>query len=118
MNRKGYTSGSFQEDHKHFRMTANILVRQLRTKARVISISQVDLVLIIINCTVENTVISPNYLVWNFCRKVQFPHSFGRKCAFPQNFHTRKLSEITVFFAVLCEVSLRITLTVFSNTPK
>ena len=42
MNKKSYTSGSFQEDHKHFRMTANILLRQLGTKARVISISQVD----------------------------------------------------------------------------
>ena len=26
----------------------------------------------------ENTVISPNFLVWKFCGKAQFPHSFGR----------------------------------------
>ena len=41
------------------------------------------------------------------CGKAQFPHSFGRFArnyaetgAFPQNFHTRKLGEITVFFVV------------------
>ena len=28
--------------------------------------------------TEENTVISPNFLVWKFCGKAQFPHSFGR----------------------------------------
>ena len=55
--------------------------------------------------TVKNTVISPNFLVWKFCGKAQFPHSFGRipqnyTGAFPQNSHTRKLGEITVFFAV------------------
>ena len=27
-------------------------------------------------------------------------HSFRGNCAFPQNFHTRKLHEITVFYAV------------------
>ena len=54
----------------------------------------------------------PNFLVWKFCGKAQFPHSFGRwcgnfverhsgNCAFPQNFHTRKLGEITVFYAVV-----------------
>ena len=26
-----------------------------------------------------------------------------RKCAFPQNYHTRKVAEITVFFAVITE---------------
>ena len=28
--------------------------------------------------TIKNTVISPNFLVWKFCGKSQFPHSFGR----------------------------------------
>ena len=28
--------------------------------------------------TMKNTVISPNFLVWKFCGKVQFPHSFGQ----------------------------------------
>ena len=28
--------------------------------------------------TARNIVISPNFLVWNFCGKAQFPHSFGR----------------------------------------
>ena len=56
--------------------------------------------------TAENTVISPNFLVWKFCGKTQFPHSFGRitrkyaETAFPQNFHTRKFGENTVFYAV------------------
>ena len=49
--------------------------------------------------TLKNTVISPNFLVWTLCGKAQFPHSFGT-CAFPQNLHTRKLGEITIFFAV------------------
>ena len=33
--------------------------------------------------TMKNTVISPNFLVWEFCGKAQFPHSFGR---IPQNY--------------------------------
>ena len=28
--------------------------------------------------TAKNTLISPNFLVWKFCGKAQFPHSFGR----------------------------------------
>ena len=64
--------------------------------------------------TAKNTAISPNFLVWKFCGNTQFPHSFGRiafqqnfrancpklcgNCPFPQNFHTRKLGGITVFF--------------------
>ena len=28
--------------------------------------------------TAKNTVISPNFQVWKFCGKAQFPHSFGR----------------------------------------
>ena len=39
-----------------------------------------------------------------FCGKAQFPHSFARVAQnygpFPQNFHTRKLGENTVFYAV------------------
>ena len=38
--------------------------------------------------------ISPDFLVWKFCGKAQFP----------QYFHTRKSCEITVFFAVLTNV--------------
>ena len=47
-----------------------------------------------------------NFLVWKFCRKAQFWHSFGKiaqnyaETFFPQNIRTRKLGEITVFFAV------------------
>ena len=28
--------------------------------------------------TAKNTVVSPNFLVWKFCGKAQFPRSFGR----------------------------------------
>ena len=31
-----------------------------------------------LSVTTQNTVISPNSLVWKFCGKAQFPHSFGR----------------------------------------
>ena len=30
------------------------------------------------SCTAENTVILPNFLVWKFCGKAEFPHSFGQ----------------------------------------
>ena len=55
-------------------------------------------------CTANNTVISPDFLVWKFCGKAQFPHSFGRiarNYAETLLFHTRKSGEITVFFAVM-----------------
>ena len=38
--------------------------------------------------TSQNTIVSPNLLVWKFCGKAQFPQSFG------------KLGEITIFYAV------------------
>ena len=34
--------------------------------------------LIIVLNTAKNTVISPNFLVWKFCVKAQFQHTFGR----------------------------------------
>ena len=55
------------------------------------------------NTTAKNPLNSPNILVWKFVGKPQFSHSFGKlsgNCVFPQNFHTIKLVEITVFFAV------------------
>ena len=45
--------------------------------------------------TAKKPVISLNFLVWKFCGK-----KLCRNCSFPQNFHTRKLCAITVFFAV------------------
>ena len=33
--------------------------------------------------TTENTVISADFLVWKFCGKAQFPHSFGRIAIIP-----------------------------------
>ena len=53
----------------------------------------------------KNTVIAPNFLLWKFCGKAQFPHSFGRfarkyveTVPLYKIFHTRKLGKITVFF--------------------
>ena len=43
-----------------------------------------------VNNTAKNPVISPNFQVWKLCGN----------CAFPQNFHTWKLDEITGFFVV------------------
>ena len=46
-------------------------------------------------------------MVWKFCGKAQFPRTFARfarvyaeTVPFPQNFHTMKLGQITVFYAV------------------
>ena len=50
--------------------------------------------------TAKKIVISANFLVWKFCGKVQFRSKLCGNCAFSQNFHTMKLGEITVFFAV------------------
>ena len=44
--------------------------------------------------------------MWKFCGKAQFPQIFVRfpqnstETVFAQNFHTRKLGEITVFYVV------------------
>ena len=64
----------------------------------------------------KNSVIPPNFLVWKFCGKAQFLHSFRRiaqncgETAFQQNFHTKKLGEITEFLVV------HVTLKVFVKT--
>ena len=44
--------------------------------------------------TTNNTVISP--ISWS-----AIPPKLCGNCAFPQNFHTRKLGEITVFYDVI-----------------
>ena len=46
--------------------------------------------------------VSSSFLVWKFCGKAQFPNrpKLCGNCVFPQNFHTMRLSEITLFFAV------------------
>ena len=60
--------------------------------------------------TAQNTDISPDLLVWKFCGKtisVEFRSIFPKlcgNCAFPQNFHTRKLGAILVFYAVHCKI--------------
>ena len=57
-------------------------------------------------CSAQNTVVSPNFLVSKFFEKAQFFAEFrgvklSENCVFPQNFHSRKLGEITVFYAVV-----------------
>ena len=60
-----------------------------------------------------------SYII-KFCGNAPFPHSsggFARNYAetFPQNFHTRRLDQITVFYAVY-EVFLRKKLCVLENS--
>ena len=45
--------------------------------------------------TVKNTLISPNFLVWKFCGKAQFLHSFGR--------FARNYAETVPFHKNLCQ---------------
>ena len=45
----------------------------------------------LVQFTAKNIIISPIFLVWKFCEQAQFP----------QNFHIRKLGEITLFYAVV-----------------
>ena len=40
-------------------------------------------------------------MVWKFYGTVKFPHTEFRAIAFTQNFHTKKLGEISLFYAVL-----------------
>ena len=61
---------------------------------------------LLIRHTPQNAVISPRFLVKKFSWKAQLSQSFRWNCTFPQNFHTRKSCEITVFYAVLANVFL------------
>ena len=93
-------------------MTSNILCRFLMKEDFQLGFSGLNLVWISkirylwkdnFNTTAKNTLNSPNILVWKFGGKPQFPHTFGKlsgNCAFPKNFHTWKLVDITVLFAV------------------
>ena len=54
-------------------------------------------------------------MVWKFCEKAHFrivsdesPETICGNGAFPQNFHTMKLGEITVFYAVIFKASIQI----------
>ena len=44
---------------------------------------------LVLDGTAKNAVISPDFLVWKFCGKAQFPHSFGR---FVETVSFRKVS--------------------------
>ena len=58
-------------------------------------------------CISQNNEILPNVLVWKFCGKAQVCAEFRANCsklcenyAFPQNFNSRKLDEILIFYAM------------------
>ena len=61
--------------------------------------------------TTNNTVISRNFLMWKFCRKAQFPYSFGR---FARNyaktvpFHKISHQEIRRNYGILRSVNIKI----------
>ena len=61
--------------------------------------------------TTNNTVISRNFLIWKFCRKAQFPYSFGR---FARNMRKMCLStkfsnqEIRRNYGILRSVNIKI----------
>ena len=61
--------------------------------------------------TTNNTVISRNFLIWKFCRKAQFPYSFGR---FARNVRKMCLStkfsnqEIRRNYGILRSVNIKI----------
>ena len=48
----------------------------------------------------KNTVILPHFLEWKFFEKSQFPRKPCGKCVFSQNFHTRILGDMTVYFTI------------------
>ena len=64
----------------------------------------------------QNTVISPNFLVCEFCGKRVSPEFWANhsklygNCAFLQNFQTKKLSDILVFWAVFFTAVQRISM--------
>ena len=60
----------------------------------------------VVACTAKNTVISPDFLVWKFCGKAQFPHSFGR--------FARKYAE-TVLFRKISTPGNQVNLRYFSQ---
>ena len=70
--------------------------------------------------TALNTVVSLNFLVWKFCAEAQFPQSLGRfVCVSLQNFHTRKLGETIVLYAVeLQEFAFQIWTIILSTNIK
>ena len=58
------------------------------------------------------TVISPNFLIWKFCGKSQFPYSFRpktmRKLCLSKKFAHEALREITVFFLVVDSIHVKL----------
>ena len=77
------------------------------TKCRNLVLFQIS----IVDSTAKNTVISPNFLVWKFCGKEQFPHSFGQ---FARNYTELFLStkfphqQIKWNYGIFCSVLIKI----------
>ena len=58
--------------------------------------------------TAKNTVISPDFFVWKFFRKAQFPHSFGRFARnYVENVPFRKIldQEMWLNYGTFCSVN-------------
>ena len=60
------TDRSMKKINKHINRDLRLVGEWIRAKKLSLNTS-----------TAKNTVISPNFLVWKFCGKEQFPHSFG-----------------------------------------
>ena len=75
-DKEHYTRGAFLDFRKAFNTVNHDILLKIRTHYRI--------------STAKNPVILSNFLVWKFCGKALFPHSF----------HTKKLGETTRFFAV------------------
>ena len=63
------------------------------------------------------TAISPNFfcvkILWKRIVSAEFRAIRCRECAFPQNFHIRKLSEVTIFYAVIYSLLCKVSRTVY-----
>ena len=72
--------------------------------------------LVTATCTAKNTVIIPNFLVWEFCEKAQFTNSFGRiaqNYAEIVSFHKFPHQEIRWNYDILCRVDFLLSIIVY-----
>ena len=65
-----------------------------------------DLIFAVLANNAKNIEISPNFLVWKFLGKAVSAEFWAVRaklwgnCVFPQTFHTRKLGQISVYYAI------------------
>ena len=69
--------------------------------------------------TAQNSEISPNFLLWKFCKSIVCVEVFlihpqlGRNCMFQQYFNSKKLVKTTVFYALKQEQKHSISIAIF-----